>query len=137
MWCDRLIGLYSHSFAHLGSILIMAHIIIDLTKQYPDIDLTKDPDIDLTKDPDMCPICKDEISYSDMSSTGCGHYACFECIELWLDRSSTCPLCRREASTLVRVHKNAYHEEEVVFMSVPVKRIKYGPEHWGENAIFD
>jgi SNF2 family DNA or RNA helicase len=49
----------------------------------------------------VCSICWDEMD--DAHTTTCGHLFCKECIEDWLDRNQTCPMCRagQTADTLV------------------------------------
>jgi len=41
----------------------------------------------------MCPICHDTLS-SPVKIASCSHVFCSECIDEWLERESTCPLCR-------------------------------------------
>ncbi len=43
----------------------------------------------------QCPICQDPMSIPFMLPE-CGHTFCYSCIKAWLERSLTCPMCRRE-----------------------------------------
>jgi hypothetical protein len=40
----------------------------------------------------MCPICHDTLSRP--AKTHCGHIFCDDCLEIWLDRERSCPMCR-------------------------------------------
>lgn len=40
-----------------------------------------------------CPICLEKIK-DDIKITFCNHYYHSKCITEWLDKNSTCPLCR-------------------------------------------
>jgi len=49
----------------------------------------------------LCPICLELLNAP--KRTKCGHYFCGECIDVWLNNSITCPLCRElieKATTL-------------------------------------
>lgn len=41
----------------------------------------------------ICPICTQHTE--DVSATSCGHLFCGECLELWLEWSQSCPVCRQ------------------------------------------
>merc|ERR1712042_35663 len=41
-----------------------------------------------------CPVCKESII--EASSVNCGHSFCAFCINHWMKKNTTCPLCRRE-----------------------------------------
>ena len=41
-----------------------------------------------------CPICCDLITSRNFIKTKCEHIFHRECLETWLDKSSTCPCCR-------------------------------------------
>jgi len=48
-----------------------------------------------------CPICLSEVEDAgscDVCQLQCGHAFHADCIEAWLSRHSTCPVCRRDAS---------------------------------------
>jgi hypothetical protein len=40
-----------------------------------------------------CPICMDEIN-TDVLITNCGHHFCQKCMDVWLNKNNTCPICR-------------------------------------------
>ena len=55
-----------------------------------------------------CSICLEECEYKDKAVLECGHTFHSECIESWMKRSFSCPLCRRAAIVLQRrQHGNA------------------------------
>lgn len=43
---------------------------------------------------DLCPICFENENI-DFIVLNCNHEYCFECIEKWLLKSSSCPMCRK------------------------------------------
>merc|ERR1712238_257784 len=43
-----------------------------------------------------CTICQQRLSKLYISE--CGHMACLQCWQQWLDRSNTCPQCRKPTS---------------------------------------
>jgi hypothetical protein len=49
--------------------------------------------IDTPKSHESCPICKDALN--DPCKSKCGHVACFDCWNAWLERTLECPLCRQ------------------------------------------
>ena len=44
--------------------------------------------------PNECSICLGEIRFADERRTACRHIFHIVCLETWLQRNSTCPLCR-------------------------------------------
>ena len=42
-----------------------------------------------------CSICLDIIQ-TDKKGTRCGHIFHRTCLELWMDKNTTCPICREE-----------------------------------------
>ena len=49
---------------------------------------------ELASAPRECAICQDEIKHP--LRLVCGHIFCEECVEEWLAREASCPMCRRE-----------------------------------------
>lgn len=49
-----------------------------------------------------CPICQESLRITSISALACGHTFHFECIVQWLERSKTCPSCRRAIGDLKR-----------------------------------
>ena len=49
-----------------------------------------------------CFICRDWV-VGTTAMAPCGHLGCAECIEQWLKRNKTCPVCRQKCSSLVPV----------------------------------
>eukprot|EP00056_Hartaetosiga_gracilis_P021632 m.25274 g.25274 ORF g.25274 m.25274 type:complete len:189 (-) comp9187_c0_seq2:177-743(-) len=45
----------------------------------------------------MCSICHDVFTRYKYKLRSCGHSFHLECLDQWLERSLTCPLCRQEA----------------------------------------
>jgi hypothetical protein len=46
--------------------------------------------------PQTCPICLSDDMYSGVRLGGCGHMFHEECIETWLEKEATCPVCRAQ-----------------------------------------
>jgi len=44
--------------------------------------------------PRTCPICLSDDMYVGIRMEGCGHMFHEKCIETWLEREDTCPVCR-------------------------------------------
>jgi len=40
-----------------------------------------------------CPICMDKIN-TDVLITSCRHHFCQKCMDAWLNKNNTCPMCR-------------------------------------------
>ena len=40
-----------------------------------------------------CPVCLNEITSPKVTS--CKHAFCAECLDAWLQREETCPMCRK------------------------------------------
>lgn len=47
---------------------------------------------------ETCPICLDDTYTNWVSLKVCGHNFHQECIDLWLEKHTTCPICVREVS---------------------------------------
>lgn len=52
-----------------------------------------------------CSICFEKINKNDIEKTSCSHYYHSECIEKWLDKKGTCPLCRICLKTMPTVRE--------------------------------
>ena len=51
-----------------------------------------------------CPICYDDISYDQEAFyTFCGHCFHGNCIDKWLIRANTCPMCRTEIAEPIQM----------------------------------
>lgn len=78
---------------------VARHILEDL----PDLSMNNDVDEDAvvsTGTVVLCGICGDECSTSDSTRLPCGHaFHRKTCIEPWLSRHCTCPICRYELPT--------------------------------------
>ncbi|XP_055387100.1 E3 ubiquitin-protein ligase TRAIP-like [Condylostylus longicornis] len=62
-----------------------------------------------------CPICSDNFNVvADVRSTLCGHVFHYDCITSWLERSSSCPQCRKQVAVfnLHRIFLNFENENE-------------------------
>lgn len=42
----------------------------------------------------ICSICQEEILFSRLLTLRCHHYFHQECIQKWLERNNSCPICR-------------------------------------------
>jgi|694.fasta_scaffold00501_75 hypothetical protein len=50
---------------------------------------------------DKCPICLERLGQGDdTSSLACGHSFHATCVYHWLDRSTTCPMCRFQVKSM-------------------------------------
>ena len=43
-----------------------------------------------------CPICMDFFEKSNITTTTCGHQFCCNCVDLWEEQNSSCPMCRTQ-----------------------------------------
>ncbi|VDO40351.1 unnamed protein product [Onchocerca flexuosa] len=50
----------------------------------------------------QCPICLDALALNESSATCCGHTFHQSCILRWLKNYETCPVCRKEITTLIQ-----------------------------------
>lgn len=50
----------------------------------------------------ICPICLSLISTLKGRPNSCNHVFCYECINLWFQSSSICPICRRKILKLIK-----------------------------------
>ena len=61
-----------------------------------DIDLVTKV-VDYNVDGKECPICKELLSsYSIIRETTCKHLYCNDCIQKWLKKNKSCPICNKE-----------------------------------------
>lgn len=72
------------------------------------IDLTRDEEEDPEKEQNrrakrqkteapLCPVCKDD--FVDAVSLQCSHTFCQSCIDRWLAKSRSCPVCRTKITS--------------------------------------
>ena len=54
--------------------------------------------------PEECVICTNSLSPTCDKPTKCGHYMHKTCIDSWLSRHTTCPVCRTELKTPEMTH---------------------------------
>jgi len=47
-------------------------------------------------DSEECCICRDNIVYDLVRRLSCKHYFHIGCIDMWLSKNMTCPVCRRK-----------------------------------------
>ena len=59
---------------------------------------------------DLCPICLMNAGDMDSSKITCGHIYHTACINEWISRLRTCPMCRDPVSTIVPVRLNNANE---------------------------
>ena len=52
----------------------------------------------------VCPICLSPVT--DCYITPCGHNACNECLQEWISRQHTCPVCVAPSITVGSLVKN-------------------------------
>jgi uncharacterized protein YjbI with pentapeptide repeats len=56
--------------------------------------------IDIIENQTTCPICRENFNKNHtVSVLPCGHIFCQNCIDLWLNQFSSCPLCRESPIT--------------------------------------
>jgi hypothetical protein len=49
-------------------------------------------------DDEGCPVCCDKIESTDATTLACGHGFHHSCLQTWLERNPSCPMCRQDAS---------------------------------------
>lgn len=88
----------------------------------------------LMREKTICPICKEEFKLGeDASRLPCDHFFCFKCIHTWLNKSNTCPVCRRhlpppgDSGLLSRIPRPRYDTS----LAISVRTL----ERW-ENFFF-
>lgn len=59
---------------------------------------------DLQKSGSACPICFE--AFNNASKLQCNHVFCEECIATWLDKESTCPVCRTQIGSEDKVWRD-------------------------------
>lgn len=60
-----------------------------------------------SEDPqDCCSICLDEINQDCVKTFECNHYFHLSCLNEWVSKSSTCPVCRTKLNV---IHKIKIH----------------------------
>ncbi|XP_017042148.1 E3 ubiquitin-protein ligase RNF4-like [Drosophila ficusphila] len=75
-------------------------VIIDLTgPEESEDEKEKDESQD---EPYLCPICVDRPE--DPVSTHCGHVFCNECMKSALRHSASCPLCKAQVLSTIRLY---------------------------------
>lgn len=58
------------------------------------------PDVIVTEEDDKCPVCLKEYETAEsVKKMPCNHKFHAECINRWLDKTNTCPMCRFELPT--------------------------------------
>ena len=62
----------------------------------------KESVLDHVEDNFECFICRDWV-VGTTAMAPCGHIGCSECIEQWLKRNKTCPVCRQKCASLVPI----------------------------------
>lgn len=86
---------------------------------------------------DKCPVCllefDDMVSFHPMR-TNCGHIVCKECIDQWMRRAGTCPLCRSPMGRCVQLRRNRDQAIlPLIATTVKLERIVADTETFLEN----
>lgn len=50
----------------------------------------------MSTDKDVCGICRDNMSVINLTTLTCNHSFHSDCIDEWIDRSTSCPYCRKK-----------------------------------------
>ena len=81
-----------------------------------------------------CSICLDEIKILSTISE-CQHNFCFECLSQWVEKSSSCPLCRKEFTKFSFIdEKNNKKIKEVVPKQFEDFEYEFEDEFWYDNS---
>ena len=64
-----------------------------------------DAEIEATGDR-TCIICREDMHSGDAKKLSCNHIMHFHCLRMWLERSQSCPTCRREIPTSTQAQTN-------------------------------
>jgi len=55
---------------------------------------------------DCCSICLEEIREDSVKTFECDHYFHLECLNQWVSKSATCPVCRTKLSVIHKIKIN-------------------------------
>lgn len=55
---------------------------------------------------DCCSICLEEITEDSVKTFECDHYFHLECLNQWVSKSATCPVCRTKLSVIHKIKIN-------------------------------
>ena len=55
---------------------------------------------------DCCSICLEEIIEDSVKTFECDHYFHLECLNQWVSKSATCPVCRTKLSVIHKIKIN-------------------------------
>jgi hypothetical protein len=86
--------------------------------------------IPLIKEKPICTICLDEIKHKALIEK-CNHEFCYDCLNKWSDKSSSCPLCKKDYD------KFAYWTRTKVYKYIKSKEFDdydYDDETWVHNS---
>ena len=62
-----------------------------------------------------CPICMDLVEESKITTTKCGHQFCCNCVDLWEEENSSCPMCRTQLKEINKKRKeNIFYKRSIV-----------------------
>ena len=64
---------------------------------------------------DCCSICLEEIREDGVKTFECDHYFHLECLNQWVSKSATCPVCRTKLSVIHKIKIN--HQRSTLFNS--------------------
>lgn len=53
-----------------------------------------------------CVMCFNRIKIHDVCATNCGHFFHYDCMRTWMQRSTTCPICKRATQQLRTGNRN-------------------------------
>jgi SNF2 family DNA or RNA helicase len=78
---------------------------------------------------DECLICMAEITREDIGVTMCGHMFCYKCLTKSIEKSGTCPMCKKNLTrdkyftVAAKVEKKEYNESDCKTLSELTQKI--------------
>lgn len=91
------------------------------------------PEEELREGQVECPICMTEVLVTRLSRTVCEHTFCKRCLNKWLRRNHTCPICRhvlRESPVVTEFETMETLARDMIMRLFQNDRIHPNGDHW-------